>query len=250
MIFINLLPPELRRKEAPKIMLPEIPVKKTLLVLAAVILALQVLMSLVAVFYSTRHKITRHEMAKLSTKLEGVRSDKKRTSVAAKKMQDIRTITEKKFDWALVLNEISMTATRGIWLRSLSVEEIVVQKAPKAAPVPHAPKDKKAKEEKKPAADKKESKKKLNEDDKAGSAKRTSVTVEKQTVIKLEGSCTGGAGQDAALIVKYLKSLRDDAYFKELFGTDIDLAGMNQRKMGEADVFDFTIYCRFKKDKL
>ena len=249
MILINLLPPNLRRKEAPKIVLPEIPVKKTLLVLASAVLALQLLLSLVAVFYSTRHKIAQHEMTKFSAKLEGVRQAKKQTSIVAKKLQDIRILTEKKFYWVRLLNEVTLTATRGIWLRKLSVEELSVQKPAKAEPAPKVKKGKKVTEEKKTAPGKKGSKKKETVSQ-AGASMKPTQAVEKHYAVKLEGSCTGGAGQETALIGKYLKALRDNAYFQELFGTDIDLSGMNQRKMGEVDVFDFTIYCRFKKEKL
>ena len=237
MILINLLPPELRRKETPKFVLPEIPVQKTLLVLAVVVLTLQILLSIVAVYYSTRYKIVQHETAKVSAKLENVRQAKKKISVAGKKMQDIRTLTEKKFKWALILNEVSMTATRGIWLRMLSVEEISV---PKPAKDIAAPKKKSPEQKTDP---KKEAGKPI-------STKKRAADMETFKVMKLEGSCSGGAGQETALIGKYLKSLRDNVYFRELFGDGIDLSEMNQRKMGEADVFDFTVYCRFKKVKI
>lgn len=249
MILINLLPPELRRKETPKFVLPEIPVQKTLLVLAAAVLVLQILLSIVALFYSTRYKIAQNETAKLSVKLESVRQAKKKISVAGKKMQDIRTLTEKKFYWTLILNEISMTATRGIWLRSLSVEEMDVPKPVKevAAPKEKTGKTTKEKMEKKKPEETKDSKKKPA--GKSSSTKKNAAEMETYSVMKLEGSCSGGAGQETALIGKYLKSLRDNAYFRELFDSNINLSGMNQRKLGEADVFDFIIYCRFKKEK-
>lgn len=253
MILVNLLPPDLRRKEPPKITMPEIPVKKTLLVLACGVLALQLLMSVVAVYYSTRYSIVRHESGSLSAKLEGVRRDAKQTSVVAKKMQDLRSLKEKNFSWAQVLNQITLTTTRGIWLRSLSVEETAIQIVPKAEAVTaekkdkEAPKNKKEKEKKETPVDKKEAKKKAAAD-KAAAAKK--IRIEKHYALKLEGSCTGSAGQETALIGKYLKALRDDPYFGGLFGTDIDLSGINQRKLGEVDVFDFVIYCRFKKGKM
>ena len=84
---------------------------------------------------------------------------------------------------------------------------------------------------------------------KSGSTKKKEADMDTYSVMKLEGSCSGGAGQETALIGKYLKSLRDNPYFRELFDSNINLSGMNQRKLGEADVFDFTIYCRFKKVK-
>jgi len=254
MILINLLPPELRRKEAPKLSLPDIPVKKTLLVVGAGILALQLLLSITAVFYSTRYAIAKHEAATLSSKLQSVNQAKKRISVVAKKMQDIRTLTEKNFYWASILNEISMTATRGIWLRSLTVEEATVQKKSKAGDIDVEGGKKTKKESLKKAAPEKKSadakKKSDKKSDKGDSDKKKETTTETQRFLRLDGSCVGAAGQETALVGKYLKALRDDAYFKELFGDDINLSGMNQRKLGEADVFDFTIQCRFKKGKL
>ena len=265
MILINLLPQELRRKEPPKITMPEIPVKKTILVVATAVLALQLLMSIVAVYYSTRHSIVQREMSKLSVQLEGVRRDSKKTTVIAKRIQDLRAITEKKFNWSLILNQLTMTTTRGIWLRTLSVEETVVQMPVNEEPTDKNEKksskdkkskddkksdakDKKAKEEKDAPSEKKVSKKKKGSNKTTDTKKKAGM--ETQRTLKLEGSCSGGSGQETALIGKYLKSLRDDAYFKGLFGTDIDLSGMNQRKMGEIDVFDFTVYCRFKKEKI
>lgn len=255
MILINLLPPELRRKEAPKITLPEIPVKKTLLIVGVGVLALQLLLSITAVFYSTRYAIAKHEANTLSSKLRDVKQAKSRTSVIAKKMQDIRTLTDKNFLWASILNEISMTATRGIWLRSLGVEEVSMEKKRKRDDVDVEGGKKAKKEKPKKAAPEKKSptaKKSADKKDqsKADSDKKKVLVVETEHILKLEGSCAGASGQETALIGKYLKSLKDDAYFKELFGDDINLSGMNQRKLGEADVFDFIVQCRFKKGKI
>ena len=255
MSLVNLLPPELRRKEAPKITLPEIPVKKTLLFLGVGILALQLLLSVVAVFYSTRYKIVKYETTSLSSRMGAVRQAKSQTSALAKKMQDIRTLTEKKFYWSRVLNDLSITTSRGIWLTSLSVEDLVVPKV-KAKNSPD--KNDKSKKEKKSvmakedgkAAEAKKAAVKKPEKEKASPEKSSTTAVEAYRVLKLEGSCVGSSGQETALIGKYLKSLRDDTYFKELFGDDIDLSGMNQRKMDEADVFNFVINCRFKRGKL
>ena len=208
MILINLLPAELRRKEAAKIVLPEIPVKKTLWAAAAAVLALQVLMSVAALYFSLRHHWAQHETEVLSSQLGDLRRIKSRTVSMTDKLKEVKALTDKKFRWALVLNELSMTATRGVWLRSLGVEEITLQKPQKEAP---------------PG---------------------------KYTVMKLEGSCTGGSGQETALIGKYLKALKDSAYFNELFDKNIDLSNINQRKIGESDIFDFVVQCRFKSEKL
>ena len=60
MILINLLPQELRKKETPKIVMPEIPIKKTLIVIGISLAALQVLLSLAAIFFSMREAGVKH----------------------------------------------------------------------------------------------------------------------------------------------------------------------------------------------
>jgi hypothetical protein len=240
MILINLLPSELRRHEAPKIVLPEVPVKKTLMIAGAGVLALQLLLSAAALITLARHGIIKRETRTLYLQLDDLRRVKKQTSEAAKRISEIKMLTEKKFFWALVLDELTKTVTRGVWLRSLALEEQTVQ-TKEANGSRKKPKEKKKEKEKRPGKTKAEA-------TKTGSIKVAPASVETYAVLRLEGSCSGG-GQETSLIGKYLKSLRDSAYFKELFGDQIDISNIRQRKLGEAEVFDFVVQCRFRKEK-
>ena len=67
-------------------------------------------------------------------------------------------------------------------------------------------------------------------------------------MLKLEGSVTA-SGQETAFIGKYVKSLKDNATFTELF-RDIELSNINQRKIKEFDVYDFVLICKFRKGKI
>jgi len=46
-----------------------------------------------------------------------------------------------------------------------------------------------------------------------------------------------------------LKQLKDNPMFNNLF-QDIKPTNINQRRIKEYDVYDFMMYCKFRKDKL
>ena len=125
MILINLLPQDLRKKETQKIVLPEIPIKKTLVAIGLSLLVLQLLLSLVAVFFAWRESSAKGQIQALSVQLKEVRMVKSQTVSALNKLKDIRALTDKKFYWASLLNAVSESLTRGVWLRSLSLDEVV-----------------------------------------------------------------------------------------------------------------------------
>lgn len=226
MILVNLLPADLRRKEAPKINMPELPVKKTLLIAGALVLSAQILMSLASLFYSVRIGMVRRESSSLDSELIDVRKIKSRMTAAGMRLKEIKGLTDRDFYWASLLNELSATVSRGIWLRSLAIEK-------SAPPAPAKPV------------------KRSEDATKAGSVKRAaaSAPADSVSVLVLEGSCTGGAGQETALIGKYLQSLRDNAFFSGLFGKQIDLSNIVQRKVGDLEVYDFMVRLRFKKGR-
>ena len=217
MILINLLPPELRKKESSKIVLPDIPIKKTLITAAAGVLALQVLLTLAALFFVWRDSAMQSEIDRLSADIKETRSLKSQTVSAQNKLKDIHGLTDKKFYWSSLLNAVSDSITKGVWLRSLSLGEV-----PEEAPA--APSAKKSSVKKAPAA---------------GQMTR---------VLQLEGS-VAASGQETAFIGKYVKSLKENAYFSELF-RDIELSNINQRKVKDFDVYDFVLLCKFRKDKI
>jgi len=68
----------------------------------------------------------------------------------------------------------------------------------------------------------------------------------KARYLVLEGSAVG-SGQETAFIGKFLKQLKDNPLFINLF-QDISPTHINQRRLKEFDVYDFTIYCKFRKN--
>jgi Tfp pilus assembly protein PilN len=127
MIQINLLPPDMRRKESPKILLPEIPIKKTLVIVAGSIIALQLLLSLAAGVLAFQSGATKAAIEKLSSEVAETRRIKEASVGALNKLKDIRTLTNKKFYWASLLNAITDSVSKGVWLRSLSLDETIVE---------------------------------------------------------------------------------------------------------------------------
>ena len=223
MILINLLPPELRKTETQKIVLPEIPIKKTLIVSGLSLLALLLLLTAVVGFFTWREATMRHQIDQLTGELQETRRIKTQTKASLEKLQDIRNLTDKKFYWASLLNAVSESMTKGVWLRSLSLDEVMEEAPRRALPVS------------KPA-----------EGDKKPERKTAPPTAVR--VLKLEGSVTA-AGQETAFIGKYVKSLKENATFSDLF-RDVELSNINQRKIKEFDVYDFVLLCKFRKGKI
>lgn len=220
MILINLLPPELKRKERSKLLLPEIPVKKTLLWTTAGLVGIQTLLSVLALGISLRAIGMKHEIVSLTKDTLETRKMKSETLAAQNRLKDIRQLTTKKFYWATILNALTQSVTKGVWLRSLSVEETFAQ-APKKAAAP---------------------------DRKTTPARKQNAPAQKVTSLRLAGSVYA-AGQETAYVGKFVKALKDNEALKELFSA-IELSDTNQRKIGEYDVFDFVLLCKFRKDKI
>jgi hypothetical protein len=78
--------------------------------------------------------------------------------------------------------------------------------------------------------------------------KRSDMIQQRSLTLKLDGSVYA-AGQETAFIGKFVKSLKENSFFNDLF-SQIDLSNISQRKINEYDVYDFTLFCRFKKEKI
>ena len=221
MILINLLPPDLKRRETSKLVMPEIPIKKTLISLAAGLVVIQVLLSVVALGVAMRASGVKHEIATLSEQLQETKKIKSQTISSQNKLRDIRALTAEKFYWASVLSALTESATKGVWLRSLVLTEGLAATAKRAPPAVKG----------------------------GGTAKRTDpATAPKTKIVKLEGSVYA-PGQETAYIGKFVKALKDHETLKNLF-SEIELSNINQRKINEYDVFDFVLFCKFKRDKI
>jgi hypothetical protein len=213
MIEINLLPEDLRKKETVKISLPEIPIKKTLFIGVGSVLALQVLFTLFTFWLRFEDGSLNRQIAALKESGKEIQRQKSETTAVFNRLKEARAITGRKFTWAQVLANLTNSMTKGVWLRTMYV---------------------------------------TNEEPKSSSAKPVQGAEEKKasgdTYLVLEGSAMG-QGQETAFIGKFLKQLKDNPLFSDLF-SDIKPFNINQRRIKDFDVYDFMIYCRFKKEKL
>ncbi len=215
MIEINLLPEGMRKKESVKIAMPDIPIKKALTITAGSVLGIQILFTLFVLYMGIEEKSLTKKIAHFKEEDAAILHQKMETVGIYNKLKDARNLTGRQFFWSSLLGEVSNSMTKGVWLRVLSVTS-------------EGPKSKNSL----PAAE-------SALDSKKAPADRYLV---------LEGSAVG-QGQETAFIGKFLKQLKDDVLFTELF-SDIKPYNINQRRLKDFDVYDFMIYCKFKKEKI
>lgn len=213
MIEINLLPEELRKKESIRVTMPEIPVKKTLFFSLGGLLIIQVLLTLAAFFVFIKENSYTAEISRLKEVNKEIAIQKKETAEIFDRFKEMKSVTGRKFSWTLLVSAISQSMTKGVWLRTLY----------------------------------------MTDDDPKSSAVDPRVATDSSKApvnhyLVLEGSAVG-QGQETAFIGKYLKQLKDTAYISDLF-SDIKPYNINQRRLKDFDVYDFMIYCKFKKDKI
>ncbi len=211
MIEINLLPDDLKKKAMAHFKLPEFPTSQAFLTGFALFLGLQVLFGVFA-FYQ------RLEIMGLKSRVISLKEENRQTLVHKSegasyttKLRQIAFATRRKFYWSSLLNDLSGSMTKGVWLRELSITEV-----------------------EQPVAVLK------SKDSKADAGPQ------KARCLKLSGSAIG-QGQETAFIGKFVKQLKDNSQFSALF-SQIELLNMNQRKIKDLDAYDFDINCIFKSE--
>jgi hypothetical protein len=247
MIEINLLPESLRRKESPRFAFPVIPIKKSLIVVGAAVAILQIALTSFA-FY------VRFELISLNRKTDVMKKEsreiirqKGETIGLYNRMKEIRSLTARKFYWASLLSELSNSMTKGIWLRNLYVEQAPARVG---AVVKSSEDQKKAKDEEGQAAKKKPSPKKGEIPKKSAEIekkKKPPKTAEPDKYLVLEGTAIG-VGQETAYVGKFLKELKDNPFFARNF-QEMKPSNINQKRIGDYEVYDFMIRCQFRRDK-
>ncbi len=194
MIEINLLPEELRKKEERVNLLSELPIKRSAVIVVIVFFGLQILATLGAFYLSVHFNWMKAETAKLKEINKEILSQKTSTLFIKKRIEQGDIATRRPFLWSSLLNALSDSITKGVWLTNFSI---------------------------------------------------TSDSKIKQ--LKLEGSLVG-RGEETALAGKFIKELKANLLFGELF-SEIELATMKQKRIKEFDVYDFAVVCSFKKGK-
>ncbi len=212
MIEINLLPAEYQPKLPPKFTAPKLPVKKTFILIAGFVFGLQVLLSLFAGYQALHLSIVKAQAARLESENHSVAEKKSQIKATQDHLRKIWLVTDRKYVWASLLNALSRSVTKGVWLTGFSVMD------PKSADKKGASKDKK--DDKNPADPK---------------------------ILKLSGSVVG-QGEETAFTGKFIKELKANTVFSRLF-SGIELSSLVQKKIREFDVYDFSITCTFRSDK-
>lgn len=220
MIEINLLPVEMRKKQTPKFAMPNVFNRAFILPLVGGILALHGLLILLVAYQRIDLANVGHRVELLKEATKETTRKKVESKANAERLGQMESLTERKFSWARVLNVLSDSVPKGMWLRRFAVTEETRTVAP----------DK----QDKPAQ---------------GSKKRTSLPAEQKVkMLKLEGSVLG-SGQETATIGRFIKALKDDRSFVAVFD-EVEFFNITQRKIKSFDVYDFSIFCVFKKEKL
>ena len=195
MIEINLLPEELRKKEERVNLLAELPIKRGAIIFIIVFFALQGLLT-VGAFYQTAHfKWMKAEISRLKETNKMITAQKSETTLFKKRIGNAETVIQRPFLWSSLVNVLSDSVTKGVWLKNFSINS--------DAKISH---------------------------------------------LKLEGSVVG-KGEETALAGKFIKELKANPFFNELF-SEIELSTINQKRIKDFDVYDFVILCTFKKGKL
>ncbi len=202
MIEINLLPVEYRPKAAAKFVMPQLPVKKTFILVAVIVFGAQLLVSLFAVYEVWDLAMVNSRVDQLSVDTGRIAQKKADSAAIGDRLRKLRVVTDKKYRWSELLNSLTRSTTKGIWLTGFSVVDIPTGD-PKSARV--------------------------------------------SRVLKLDGSVVG-QGEEAAFTGKYIKELKSDPVFADLF-SGIELSNLVQKKIRDFDVYDFSIYCTFKPEK-
>lgn len=212
MIQINLLPEEMRKKERIRLSLPEVPMRKALIVFFSVLFAIQVSLSIFALAQKDRIGQIKKELVALKAQNTDITLRKAETAFTRARFKEISALTGRDFFWTKLLNDLSDSATKGIWLTNLSLEEI-------AAPQTMDPAQKPRRNE-----------------------SRAMVKV-----LRIDGSAVG-QGQETAFIGKFIKELKENPSLREIF-QDVKLSNINQKKIREADVYDFSLSCIFRVEQ-
>ena len=123
MIEINLLPEELKKKDAIKISLPAGEIQKTLKLAAAGLLVLQILFLVFAFSKRTELGWVNRSIGILKEENKEIAALKTQTQATQTHLHQMETLTGRKFSWTLLLNSLSSSITKGVWLRSFSISD-------------------------------------------------------------------------------------------------------------------------------
>ncbi|GEM_PF-1019040 len=223
MIEINLLPEDLRKKESVAFVLPELPIKRTLKILLAAFVGLQIVFGCLAILRRVDAAATSSAIVSLKEQNKEILERKEAIQRLKVRLKDAHVVASRPYQWSRLLNALSDSTTKGVWLRGLSLTDVQSGGGVGKGDTGSAARKRRAAE--------------------AAAGAKT----EKKRALLLEGTVVA-QGQETAYVGKFIKVLKENAYLSTLFES-IELQNMNQRKIRETDVFDFSLVCTFRKEK-
>lgn len=216
MIEINLLPEELKKRESifekidfSALNVQKMPVVPIAVGVSAALIAVQLIIGALAVYANLRaSSLTKRYEALLPKKKE---ADALKAKDATINMQSsaIDELMSRRFSWAKKLNDLSDAMTPGIWLTELAYDEKLSGAASAAA-----------------------------------GAEKTKLPRMGGTLV-LMGYASGAGDQGAALVGRFIKSLKESEPFFRDF-SNIELVSVKSDRVESNEVMKFRINCFFR----
>jgi len=225
MIEINLLPPESRKKESrfkgidlANLNLQNFSVTNILVGLIVTLAAIHVILFATGSYGKSRLDSSTKKYTKLLPQKKEYDSLKSQVDTITKKVAAIDELMVKRFSWARNLDALSDCMIPGIWLNSLSYEEKMIER-------------------------------KVTQEAPAGKGKREAAGPGTEKVLQrylvLTGYASSMGEQGAAVIGKFIKSMKDSRNFYSNFSS-IELGSIITERIENQEVMSFRVTCLFK----
>lgn len=214
MIKINLLPAETRKKEAlfskidfSQLSVQKVPVLLIAAALAAILIVLQISVLAMNIYFGFSLASLTKRYAIIEPQKKEADLLKAQTDLINKKIGAIDELMGKRFSWAGKLNDLSDSITPGIWLAELDYDEKMV--------------------------------------DKSGAHPSAGSRAGIPGTLIISGYASGVGEQGAALVGKFIKSLKDNQQFYSDFSR-IELISVKSDRVHNQEVMKFRVSCFFK----
>jgi len=221
MIEINLIPPEMKKREAPfanlklsGLQLKNLPLLNIIIVIAAAVVALQLALFIIGIAGTMR-------LNALTVKYDKLVPEKKMADVLKSKVDDINKrsaaideLMARRFDWAKKINTVSDSVTPGIWLTGLSYDEKPTGRA-------------------------------RAKGTQTGKGDAAPARISMPGILVMTGYASGAGEQGASLVGRFIKSLKDNSSFYADF-SEIELVSVKTDKVDTQETMSFSINCFFK----
>ena len=123
MISINLLPEQMRKKESVWPAFSNLPIRKTLILGFSLLMGLQILAMLFVVVQRLELAHVKQEALVIKEKNRELFARKAEWAQMQKRDQVLKALMHRKFYWTLVLDALTQSMTKGVWLKGLSLTE-------------------------------------------------------------------------------------------------------------------------------